>query len=98
MRRFFFNCFYVSGIRNGIQAGHSAERMWSTAVKNYLTCGSEENLAVLKYLLQFEEDHGTWVVLNGGEHDDLVELYAFLCDPANKFPVSKFHESGLGGT
>jgi len=96
MRRLFFNNFYVAGIRTGIQAGHSAEEMWMKATKRFLADPSAENRKVLEYLIEFADNHKTWVILTGGDHDALSDFFTFLLESDNPYPVSIFREPGLG--
>ena len=95
MRRYFFTNFYVAGIRVGIQAGHSAEEMWAKTVKRYLEKPTKKNRAALQYLVQFAEDHKTWILLNGGDHDALHNLITFLNKKENPYSFDFFKEPGL---
>ena len=96
MRRYFFNVQpYVLGIQTGIQAGHAAEETWANAVERYLASESEQDRDRLEHLLKFAREHKTWVILNGGDHNALVDLYEFFCHIDNPYEFAKFHEPGL---
>ena len=89
-RAYFFINTYLIGIHAGIQAAHAAVEM--TLGYNYLYD-------------QWASDHKTIIVLNGGTHSNLEQIYADLVYSAahveyiNKYdsgmymPVSLFKES-----
>jgi hypothetical protein len=99
--RFYSFCnFYLSSIQQGIQSGHALGEL---VVKYRSTEGPHSvwsrrlRLAVIDFL----ENHKTWVVLNGGAHQDIEEFFTFLDN--NKFsipvPFASFYEdeASLGG-
>jgi len=46
-------------------------------------------------LLTFANRHKTWIVLDGGDHEALSDMWGFLCDERNPYPFSRFCEPGL---
>ena len=66
------------------------------ATKRFLADPSDENRKVLEYLVEFADNHKTWVILTGGDHDTLSDFFAFLLESDNPYPVSIFREPGLG--
>lgn len=97
MRRYFFTNMYMGGIHTGIQSGHAAEEMWANVVRSFLTSPTEYAEMKLKYLLDFAENHKTWIILNGGDHYKLSEFYQFLINARNPYTFSSFQEPGLNG-
>ena len=41
-------------------------------------------------------NHKTLVCLNGGHDSKMQELYLFLGDERNPYPIAKFHEENMG--
>jgi hypothetical protein len=99
MRRYFFQNFYVAGIRNGIQAGHAAEIQWAELAKLALAGQlSDKGRAKLEMMIDFALNHGTWILLTGGDHSTLQELFDFLDQNPHSYPVERFLEPGLNNT
>lgn len=87
MRFYAAGNYYLSSIQQGIQAAHALGEM----VAKYTDDFPEENTAVTMF--EWLNNHKTMVLLNGGNHAALNDLYTLLTDPRNtEFPVSKFHE------
>lgn len=99
MRAYFFRLMYLTGIHSGIQSGHAAEEMWSYYVEGHFagTLTHKEKIE-FSLLRIFAKEHKTWIILNGGEYDDLVNLLEFFDLPENPYPHSVFYEPGMGGT
>ena len=96
MKRFFFTNSYFSGIRVGIQAGHSCDKMWAEAVSEYFNDPESETAKEeLLAMVGFVEDYGTWIVLSAGDDEDLRELVRFLNSGNNPYPFSEFEEPGV---
>lgn len=88
---------YVSGVHTGIQAGHSAEEMWVYYTDLVLT-NAQPSVHVqiaLNNLRDFARSHKTWIVLNGGDHQDLEALASFFATCPHDYPMSSFREPGL---
>ena len=94
-RSYFFNNFYVAGIRTGIQAGHAVDEMWLELVE-HLEAGTldETKQNWLVILKEFAKTDKTFVVLNGGDHQQLQDLIALLTEN-NDYPWSFATEPGL---
>jgi len=96
VRSYFFNNFYVNGIRNGIQAGHTVDEMWLELVGKLLSGKtSARTKAQLEMLMEFAANHKTFIVLNGGDHATLGETLDLFIDHENPYPWSVFREPGL---
>jgi hypothetical protein len=93
MRAYFFNNMYLTGIHNGIQAGHALDQLWSsfTEHKGKLTKTAEAKFAMLR---EFSKNHKTWIVLKHGDHEALTDLYKFMAKQT-KLPFTLFVEPGL---
>lgn len=94
-RCFFFNNFYMAGIRTGIQAAHAVDEMWLELVErlevNQLTDRDRKWLHILK---SFAKNDKTFIVLSGGGHPELQDMIQLLT--ANEdYPWSFFAEPGL---
>jgi hypothetical protein len=92
-RAYFFNNMYLTGIHNGIQAGHALDQLWSGFVnsKRKLTKIAEAKFALLR---EFSNKHKTWVILKHGDHDAVSEFHAFLAQQT-VYPFTMFQEPGL---
>jgi len=96
---------YLNGIQHGIQSGHATDQLWAKYVRRILpfigtwggpvTAIDQEAVRFLHTLVEFASDHKTWIVMNGGDHEALVDLYNFLSNPAWHYPYSHFTEPGL---
>jgi hypothetical protein len=94
MRAYFFNNMYLSSIQNGIQAGHAAvELMMKYTVDPMHENGKEQAGMVLDWA----EQHKTFVVLNGGGTPTMHELRSHLESPFNELPWAQFIEPDLDG-
>lgn len=79
LRMYFLNNFYFSGIHAGIQAGHCAFELGMANADNEL-------------LKEFNENHKTFIILNGGMHGDLLK-YVELFSKQQQYPWHAFNES-----
>lgn len=101
MRAYFFTNRYVSGIHTGIQSGHALDQMWSKYVEEFLSdqlSGQEplyQHRSQLDLLREFSRNHKTFVILDGGDHHDLLKLRDLLDRPDNPYPWGEFQEPGL---
>lgn len=88
--------FYLSSIQQGIQSGHALGEI----VNKNIEQPNETEKTIIKSFLKNDK---TWVVLNGGAHDDIVNFYGFLETNKNYFkyrvPFAPFYEDNksLGG-
>lgn len=86
MRLYCFANMYTSGIHAGIQSLHATSAMW----RRYF---NEPDSGQAAMLCDWEDNHQTVVVLNGGYQSALLELEALLQSPDNPFPWCSFNES-----
>jgi len=94
-RSYFFNNFYVSGVRTGIQAGHAGDEMWVDIVQRMTSYPADEKWnRWLNTLMDFAKNHKTYIVLHGGGHDELYDLIQLLTEN-DEYPWSFFSEPGL---
>lgn len=93
MRAYFFNNMYLTGIHNGIQAGHALDQLWSTLTehKGKLTKAAEKKFAMLR---EFSAKHNTWIILKHGDHEALMDFYKFMARQT-VLPFTMFQEPGL---
>jgi hypothetical protein len=77
---------YTAGIHAGIQSLHATSAMW----RRYFRDPDSEQAQTL---CEWEDNHKTVVVLNGGYQSALLELEALLQSPDNPFPWCSFNES-----
>lgn len=104
MKAFYFINMYLAGVHCGIQSGHAIDQMWSEytdGINPDLVAGPatlarkkrrEQALTMLK---EFSRNHRTFVLLNGGDHLALSELWRFLIDGKIELPFSAVTEPGL---
>lgn len=76
----------MGGIHAGIQAGHAAFKL---ALK-YID--DPEMLSAVK---DFDDNHETFVLLNGGEDESMQEVLNHLKSPLNPYAWQDFYEPGL---
>lgn len=101
MRAYFFTNRYVAGIHTGIQSGHAIDQLWSKYVERFLTdqlSGVEptfQDRTQFDMLRDFSKNHKTFICLNGGDHQNLLNLVDFLSNPNNPLPWMEFREPGL---
>ena len=81
-RLYFFNNMYMKGIQAGIQAGHAAVDL----VDDY-----RDN----KDVRDWARNHKTFIILNGGDHTNLINIMTYLDTQCPKVPSSVFTEPGL---
>ena len=85
MRFYSFTNYYLSSIQIGIQTAHALGEM--VAKYQILSNGAS------KVCYEWLHNHKTMVLLNGGNSQDLRDLWTLLSDERNTFfPVSKFSE------
>jgi hypothetical protein len=96
MRAYFFNNYYVGGIRAGIQAAHAMDQMWLQFVEALLrgTLPALER-SRLEMLCEFSRNHKTFILLHAGDHADLNDLANFFAADENPYPWARFSEPGL---
>jgi hypothetical protein len=96
MRAYFFNNYYVGGIRAGIQAAHAIDQMWLQFV-DPLRQGTLSGLEQKRFemLCEFSRNHKTFILLHAGDHVVLNELANFFATDENPYPWVKFSEPGL---
>jgi len=96
MRAYFFNNYYVAGIRAGIQAAHAIDQLWlqytNALIEGALDPDARRRLDLLR---DFSANHKTFILLHAGDHLDLAELAAFFALPDNPYPWATFSEPGL---
>lgn len=106
LRLYFFNQFYMSGIRNGIQAGHAADILQHKYISKpfkelYLHMeGEKADFGKVDFekafqIIEWQEKHLTYVVLNGGDCQNMGKLRGLLESPKNPFPFAAFKETGM---
>ena len=87
MRFYGFGNYYLSSLQQGLQAAHVISDM---AMKCAYECPDE--MSGWNQFSDWAKNHKTIVLLNGGNSADLLELYEFLSNPANKYPTALFSE------
>ena len=96
MRAYFFNNYYVAGIRAGIQAGHAIDQLWlqytTALIEGTLTPDARRRLEVLR---DFSANHKTFILLHAGDHQELTDLAALFASTENPYPWASFAEPGL---
>lgn len=89
-RGYFFGNFYLSSIQQGIQAAHVIQEM----TKKYEPLRYSTNAATEIFRDWCFEDK-TMILLNGGMHQSLYEVYSRLLEMTNRgtdYPVALFNE------
>lgn len=81
----------MSGIYTGIQAGHSHGRLFSKYLKQTET-------KQYKTLVEWNENHETYAVLNGICSDYMKSLLEYLDSKNNPYPWSYFEEPDMNNT
>lgn len=95
LRLYTFTLYQLSSIQQGIQAAHAAVELGMKGYKKQMTLRSGTDFS--KYH-DWATNWKTMVLLNGGDLNELRELYDFFCEPSNLFPWAAFHEDeSLGG-
>lgn len=102
MKALFLSCGYISGVQTGLQAGHVMDSMWSKYTNRILnpdltvsercTAADRRKLWMLR---EFAMDHKTFVILNGGDHEALIDYITFLNNVDNPYPWAFVSEPGL---
>lgn len=94
MRAYFFNNMYLQGIQAGIQAQHCTAEMFAKYEDNPYGHGPlHEKIA----LLDWANNHRTTIILNGGNHSNLDDIYEIIESLANltTLPFAVFREEGI---
>jgi hypothetical protein len=83
---FLTNNIYMSSLQAGLQTAHAVAELY----EKYQFRSSPEPT----FLHEWAQFHKTIIILNGGNHGDLLDLYGVLEPLAEKLnlPVAKFHE------
>lgn len=83
----FVNANYLKEIQYGLQTAHAVAELYN---KNTSPCYSHE----YEILDDWARHHKTIIILNGGDCQDLQEIYDFIHKNRNalKLPYAKFHE------
>lgn len=94
MQACIFTNMYLSGIHTGIQGGHAVDQMWLKYVKPTGHAPTDTfNAKMLEILIEFSDNHKTFILLNGGEHQNLEALHGLMAKL--DLPYQKFEEPGL---
>lgn len=73
------------------------DQMWSFYVEKFFNGkldGSCEAKEAFESLREFSRTHRTFIILNGGDHNALTDLYELL-EQSHPYAYDKFHEPGL---
>lgn len=77
MRLYTFMHVYISSIQQGIQTAHIV---------------GELNNEYSPMVVDWQQEHKTIIVCNGGNSKSIKELIAFFCDRRNPYPFAGFYE------
>lgn len=89
MRYYGFSNYYLSQIQIGIQNAHCAVDL----IYKYQAHPSNLYHKQLANTIQdWANNHKTMILLNGGNHSALDDLYGFFDDPRNPYPFHCFQE------
>src|ERR1051326_3748685 len=91
LRLYCFNQFYLSGIKNGIQAMHSSNVLLRKYAKEQHLQPLDKKLMAIDWA----DNHITVVVLNGGDCQNMSKLRGLLESPKNPYPFAAFKETGM---
>jgi hypothetical protein len=85
MRAYFFCNYYLSSIQQGIQSAHCLAEMFV----DYTDPWTAQNI-----LFEWAQNHKTMVVLNGGNSENVLAIYAALCRLCDEleYPYGVFKE------
>jgi len=94
MKAYFFNNMYLQGIQAGIQAQHCTAELFAKYDHNIY--GSYP-LPEKEILFDWANNHKTTIILNGGDHNNLDDIYGIIESLANltTLPFAVFHEEGV---
>lgn len=85
MRFYGFGNYYLSSLQQGLQAAHVIADIAAS-------CISEDNSPEYKQFIEWADNHKTIVLLNGGNSDDLFQLFDFFDTIDNPYPFDMFNE------
>lgn len=94
MRLYSFVCFYLSSIQQGIQTGHMAVDL----VRRYRDNNGMKH-DVQSIVSDWADNHKTFIVLNGGDSDNILAIHDQIRDLSHKLnlPYCHFNEPGCIG-
>lgn len=90
MRAYFFVNSALSGIQKGLQMGHCAVEMGLKAVAG--SRGSDHERQAYDTWLDWATNHKTVILLEGGFHQDLLEISDLFDDIIHDYPWAEFRE------
>lgn len=92
-RAYFFVNMYLSSLQCGLQAGHAIAEMF-TLYHNVKKLNEDWAITAANTLYNWAEYHKTIIILNGGNHEDLGQLYSNIgyIAASLKLPYINFHE------
>jgi hypothetical protein len=85
LRLYAFTNFYLGSMQHGIQTGHAAVKL----VRKYSAYGGQE-LSMQNMTIDWADNHQTFITLNGGNHEDLCDIQAFI--EKSDYPHVSFNE------
>jgi len=98
MRFYAFGNYYLSSLQQGLQAKHSGDEL-EIHYSRYRELAEQGQIETTSPLYQawdalddWRKNHKTVILLNGGNHQDLVDLHHFIEQGHGKFPYAIFHE------
>ena len=92
LRAYSFSNRYLSSFQQGNQTAHSRDECVIKYIVN--PYGKEVNQKAKEMYVDWLVNYKVGIVLNGGDHESLTELYEFLSSVEHDFPFEQFHESG----
>lgn len=87
LRLYSFVNFYLSSIQQGIQTGHAAVRL----VRKYAQPGYVKS--VVDMANEWADRHETFIILNGGDYENICKIRDLIYSSADVFPFCEFYES-----
>lgn len=90
LRGYFFGNAYLSSIQQGLQAGHVIQEMTIKYTDDYIEASKAGD--IFKNWCRY---HKTIILLNGGMHQNLYEVYSTLLQMTNRgktYPIALFNE------